>query len=66
MNGFALGLGLKKRLRETRKWAISLGLDIMQLYCFQGKGLLFCCLFYCFLSQSGEALRELQENTKNT
>ena len=22
MNGFALGLGLKRRLRATRKWAI--------------------------------------------
>ena len=22
MDGFALGLGLKRRLRETRKWAI--------------------------------------------
>ena len=25
MNGFALGLGLKRRLRETRKWAIDCG-----------------------------------------
>ena len=23
MNGFALGLGLKRRLRATRKWAIA-------------------------------------------
>ena len=23
MNGFALGLGLKRRIRATRKWAIS-------------------------------------------
>ena len=25
MKGFALGLGLKKRLRATRKWAIASG-----------------------------------------
>ena len=39
---------------------ISLDLCITQFYCFQGKGPSYCCLFYCFLSQSCEALGEVR------
>ena len=31
INGFALGLGLKRRLRATRKWAIEDTLDLTQI-----------------------------------
>ena len=38
---------------------ISLAPVVTHMYCFQGQGPLFCCFFYCFLSQSCEAFRDV-------
>ena len=42
--------------RNSLEPVISMALGITQFYCFQGWGPLFCCLFYCFLSQSEKTL----------
>lgn len=53
------------KLCTSSEHPISLDLDITKLYCFQGLGPLFHCLFFCFLSQSCEALQEVHGTSKD-